>query len=295
MPRTPNDLLLIGREAELQRLRENVARGRHTLLVGKIGLGKSHLLRVVERELPGSIYLEQIRPLRVSLLALCQALHQERHLALPGTSADTPWSDVSKRLARLNIRELTEVITQSLHDRGSVLILDQLEGLTPMMAPAIERLLGEGLILGATSQLRPALQKVWWAFDRIDLPPLSREEARQLLWALADPDQLADPAMFEAKVLAQADGNPYALVEMVKQVAGEREVGLQAIRDLHHGAGARYLDITPVLLLVGAIILATRFVALGLNDPDLYIIAGSLGAVFFVARYFLYRGLRRRG
>src|SRR3990172_7661303 len=283
--------LLVGRAAELQRLRENVARGRHTLLVGKVGLGKSHLLRALNRELPRSIYLEEVRPLRPSLVALCQALHARGHLTL----TDAPWPEALKKLQRLNIRELTDVVAQSLHDRGYVLILDQLEGLTPTTAPTMERLLAEALVLGAASQLKPALQKVWWAFERIDLAPLTREEARELLWALADPGQIADPAMFEAKVLAQADGNPYALVEMVRQVAGERQVGLQAIRDLHHGAGVRYLDITPVLLLLGAVILAARFVALGLNDPDLYIIAGSLGAVFFVARYFLYRGLRRRG
>ena len=283
--------ILIGRAADLQRLRDNAARGRHTLLVGKVGLGKSHLLRVLTRELPRSIYLDQVRPLRVSLLDLCQALHARGHLAL----TDAPWPDALKKLQRLNIRELTDVVAQSLHDRGYVLILDQLEGLTPTTAPTMERLLAEALVLGATSQLKPTLQKVWWAFDRIDLAPLTRDEARELLWALADPEQIADRAMFEAKVLAQADGNPYALVEMVRQVAGVRQVGLQAIRDLHHGAGVRYLDITPVLLLLGAVIVATRFVALGLNDPDLYIIAGSLGALFFVARYFLYRGLRRRG
>ncbi len=294
MPEIPTDLLLIGREAELQRLQENVAKGRHTLLVGKVGLGKSHLLRVLDRELPRSIYLEQVRPLRLSLLSLCQPLHARGELALPGLPADTPWAEVSKKLARLNIRELTDVMAQSLQGRSSVLILDQLEGLTPSMAPTVERLLGAALILGATSQIKPSLQKIWWAFDRIDLPPLTREEARQLLWTLADVDQISDPTMFEARVLAQANGNPYALVEMVKQVAGEREVGPQAIRDLHHGAGIRYLDLTPVLLLVGAGLLAARFVALGLHDRDLYIIAGSLGAVFFVVRYFLYRGLRRR-
>jgi len=289
------DLLLIGREPELQRLRENVARGRHSLLFGKVGLGKSHLLRVLERELPRSIYLEQIRPLRASLLALCQALHARGELGLPGLPPDTPWAEGAKKLARLNIRELTDLLVQSLHDRGSVLILDQLEGLTPSMAPAMERLLAEALVLGATSQLKPALQKIWWAFDRIDLAPLTREEARELLWALADPAKISDAAMFENKVLAQANGNPYALVEMVKQVAGVRQVGPQAIRDLSHGAGVHYLDLTPVLLLVGAGILAARFVALGLHDRDLYIIAGSLGAVFFVVRYFLYRALRRRG
>jgi hypothetical protein len=83
------------------------------------------------------------------------------------------------------------------------------------------------------------------------------------------------------------------VVELVKQVAGEGTVSRQAIRDLHHAAGIRYLDLTPALLLVGAGLVATRFVALGLDDVDLYILAGSLGAVFLVARYWLFRGPRR--
>jgi hypothetical protein len=100
------------------------------------------------------------------------------------------------------------------------------------------------------------------------------------------------PRWFEAKVLAQAAGNPYAVVELVKQVSGTPAVSRQAIRDLHHGAGVRYFDLTPAVLLVGAGIIATRFVALGLENRDLYIIAGSLGALLVVARYFLFRGSR---
>ena len=44
-----------------------------------------------------------------------------------------------------------------------------------------------------------------------------------------------------------------------------------------------------LLLLVGAGLVAARFVALGLDDRDLYILAGSLGALFFVVRYLLTR------
>jgi hypothetical protein len=38
--------------------------------------------------------------------------------------------------------------------------------------------------------------------------------------------------------------------------------------------------------------LAARFIARGLEDVDLYILAGSLGAVFFAVRYMLFRGPR---
>jgi energy-coupling factor transporter ATP-binding protein EcfA2 len=283
-------LPLIGREAERQRLEENLARGRHTLLVGPIGIGKSHLLRAVAGTLPRAIAVDHIRPIRMSLLAFCQALHVTGELTVAGLDiAALAWPDCARKLARLNVRELTDAVVASLHDRQYVLVLDQLEGATPSMAPTLERFLGEAVVLGATRQLRPGLQKLWWAFESVELAPLSRDEARRLLWSVAEPHEVADPTMFEAKVLAQAAGNPHAIVEMARQAAAAPRGGLQAIRDLWHGAGVRYLDLTPLLLLVGAGLVAARFVALGLDDRDLYILAGSLGALFFVVRYLLMR------
>ncbi len=53
------------------------------------------------------------------------------------------------------------------------------------------------------------------------------------------------------------------------------------------------MDLTPALLLLGAVAVIARFLALGLNDIEGYILAGSFGAVFLTARYFLYRTLRK--
>jgi hypothetical protein len=287
------DLLLIGRDAELQALEASVARGRHTLLVGPVGIGKSHLLRAWQQRRPGALAVDSVKSLRVTLLALCQTLHARQALAGPGGAAGpASGPDGARLLGRLTIRELSDVLVASLHGRGLVVILDQLEGATPATLPTLERLLAEALVVGATSRLTPSCQKLWWAFETIELPPLGRDEVRRLLWALAPRDQITDPAMLEAKILEQASGNPLAVVELVKQVAGRAQVSRQAIRDLHHGAGVRYFDLTPVVLLVGAGIVATRFVALGLDDRDLYVIAGSLGALFLVARYLLFRGGR---
>jgi integrase/recombinase XerD len=281
---------VIGRQTERARLLANVARGRHTLLVGPIGAGKTHLLRTVAAEVPEAVYVPHVQPLRLCLLALAERLHARGQLVLAtGDAAPETWPECARLLNRVTVRELTTVVVASLRTRPTVLILDSLEAATPAMAPILEACLEAATVLGATRDCRPGLQKLWWAFERRDLPPLAREEARELLWTVVDRARISDPALFEATVLEQAAGNPHAIVEMARQVPAEGPVALEAIRALQHGAGLRYLDLTPVLLLVAAGLVAARFVALGLDNRDLYILAGTLGALFFVVRVLLMR------
>src|SRR5262249_17499858 len=109
------------------------------------------------------------------------------------------------------------------------------------MAPVIEACLEATVVLAATRDCRPGLQKLWWAFERVDLPPLGRDDAKTLLWTLVPRERIEDPSLFESTVLEQAAGNPHAIVDMARQVAGEGPVALEAIRALRHGAGFRYL------------------------------------------------------
>jgi hypothetical protein len=283
-------LTLIGRAVERERLLANIARGRHTLLVGPIGVGKTHLLRHVAEELPTAIVVPHVQPIRLGLLALCEGLHGRGQLVLAGGApAPATWPECSKALGRVTVRELTGIAVASLRGSETVLILDQLEAATPAMAPVIEACLEATVVLASTRDCRPGLRKLWWAFERLDLGPLGRDEAKALLWTLVARDRIPDPSLFESTVLEQAAGNPHAIVDMARQVAGEGPVPLDTIRALQHGAGFRYLDLTPVLLLVAAALVATRFIALGLDDRDLYILAGTLGALFFVVRVLLTR------
>jgi hypothetical protein len=281
---------VIGRETERARLLASVARGRHTLLVGPIGAGKTHLLRAVTAELAEAIYVPHVQPLRLCLLGLAERLHARGQLVLAdGEAAPEAWPECARLLHRVTVRELTTVVVASLRARPTILILDSLDAATPAMAPVLEACLEAATVLGATRDCRPGLQKLWWAFERLDLLPLAREDAKALLWTVVDRARIPDPALFEATVLEQAAGNPHAIVEMARQVPAEGPVDVQTIRALQHGAGFRYLDLTPALLLVAAGLVAARFVALGLDNRDLYILAGTLGALFFVVRVLLMR------
>jgi hypothetical protein len=309
----------VGRQDILDLLRENVVKGRHTLLVGPVGIGKSHILRHLATEMTldasfaklresgpptatgfalsgrrsivgrRALYLEHISPLKPALMELARKLHADGNLDVEGIEARyMEWEDVRKKLASLRVHQLANLVATAMKDQAYVLLLDHLERVTPTMLPHLESLMHVALVIGATDERKAATRRLWWSFEHIEVPPLPREQARQLLWQVADRSKIEHPQLFETQVLQQARGNPLAIVTMAGK-ARTAALSVGEIRDLQHGAGTRYVSLTPLLLLLGALIVAARFVALGLNDRDLYVLAGLGYAFFFLLRYFIYR------
>ena len=56
----------------------------------------------------------------------------------------------------------------------------------------------------------------------------------------------------------------------------------------------RYIDMTPAIFVFAALAMAVRYVSLGLDDQDLYILAGMVFAVMYGLRPFLSRMQRPR-
>lgn len=77
---------------------------------------------------------------------------------------------------------------------------------------------------------------------------------------------------------------------MVDDSAKERVVDKRQIREMKHQAGMRYLDFTPVMIVCGALVVGTRYLAIGLGDTALYIMAGMGAALFVSFRFFMFKG-----
>lgn len=293
-------LLLIGREMKLKQIMQNLRDKRHTLLIGEIGVGKTHLLRCFIHRLPKRrkvIYVEYIQPLKTALLSIVQQLHHLQRLKMEGIDpAYLNWQDLKKKVNRLPAMELLAIVINSISKKRYIIVLDHLEGLTPSMSFTVSSLMDKALVLGAANNLKDSgdLKRIYWRFKEIELKNLDRLQSQKLLWSYANEKKIADKEMFENKVLTHSAGNPLAIVEMAKRTKQENFKSTQKIRDLTHKAGERYIDLTPALLILGAVVVAARFVSLGLNDVDGYILAGSAGAFFMFLRFFLYRSMRRR-
>jgi hypothetical protein len=45
-----------------------------------------------------------------------------------------------------------------------------------------------------------------------------------------------------------------------------------------------------VMIVVGALVVATRYIAIGLGDKSMYILAGLGAALFLSVRFFMFKG-----
>lgn len=290
MPSDP----LIPRHPQHQKLLENIAKRQPTLLIGDIGIGKTVLLKQTACEQPKAIYLESPTPFKSALLELLKTLHENGDLRLEGiTNIEyLPWDELHKKLNRQTIKELIQLCQHNLDGKDYILFFDSLETASQAMGRKVEALMEHALVIGAANHRNFSLRKLWWRFELLEIPPLSTEESKQLLWTLLDQDTPFDAELFERNVLNQAHGNPLAITQMADKIQKETPISKDHIRQLRHEAGAKFIDITPLFFFVGAGAIAVRFIALGLNSTDLYILAGVFGGLFLGLRSFLYRGTK---
>jgi len=299
---------LIGRDKLVETVAREARKGRHLLLTGPVGVGKSAVLdAVLDRLLPRQHrivlqvgahqakgqFLELARGLLESGLLKPSALELDAGLDDLDPAA-LEWTKLKRSVNRLSIRDLCAVIVPVLHaHQGRVLIaVDDLTAVTPTLVAFWLAVCDAAQLIACASEQRKNVAKLWWKLAEIEIPPLAPEHARTIAQSyLRQTGTLVEsPPLFVAHVVQQANGNPQALADLLADASKERVVDQRRIRELRHAAGVRYLDFTPVLIVALASVVGARYLAIGTGDTELYIFAGMLAAVVISVRVFLFRG-----
>jgi chromosomal replication initiation ATPase DnaA len=284
----------IGREEELKKLIKNLNDGVPTLLLGKPGVGKTHLLDLFCQHLDDTerpyLYIEKFKPIKESLISIYTTLK-------PNIT-----EKIENKIKRLTLHELAQSVISVLERRSKkkpfILIFDHLEEITSSTADILQELSSLCIVFGACQFIRRirTLKRFFWQFDIIEIEPLTKEESKLLVDRLIRLKRLRTKYrdFFINQVVTNTSGIPLSIVETINRAKTQKLVTKQYIREMFiHGSGVKEVDASPFVILLFAFFIVMRFVYRGFGEYQGYALFGALTGIGIFIRYMMYRQARR--
>jgi hypothetical protein len=279
----PNDIdippeVIFGRDSLIKELRSSIYHNEPTILIGPIGIGKTHLLKHLQTIYPNTLYLPA-KPTKTLLATLANHLNPN-------------WQDeVGKRASATQILSW---IFQNSQLNLPLLLIDDCHGISVSDLPIFMELLQHEIpVVMASIKPLERTPKLQWRLKTLEVKELSDDASLELINYLTEGLSIADAqdckTLLETRMMNLGNGVPAAIVEMARQLRYHPVISQEVVRKIYHEAGIRYRDWTPALVVIWSLIVCSRFVALGLHSFEGYILAGIGTSFFLVGKYFLMR------
>lgn len=294
----------VGREPAARAILANTAAQRSSLLVGEAGMGKSALLAFIEpalQDLGRPVLVSRVQPFGTFLREAFEGLWA--YGLTPKRTGDLA-ADLKAWGKRCpsNDQKAAELLEVVRANERIILVIDDAGGVTPTSRPWLEHLTEACAVIAAVSPeylRKGGTKRFWKRFDEVRLEPLSRQEASELLDQLMQRYRVNadEPEVYRRRVLELAQGIPFELERLVKYHSADALVRTKDL--LSHGQtfverDERGVSLAPLLLVVGAMTIAARYIARAQGDLDLYVLAGIGIGVMIVFGPWLRSSLKPR-
>ena len=324
-----HDQTFFGRTDELRHLVRNLRHGRHTLLVGEKGIGKTTLMLEAFRVLagksrhidlspgvlsalygelapkivPGSyriLYIEHPNPLGDCLKESAEQLYNRGDLPFDAGEEQADWTAVKKRLAALGSIKLQALILEGLAraKRPYIVFIDNLDRISPTQQSFVESLLNISVVCTTVVQMKEQFmfKRIWAAFDRIELEPFPDDISSRLIDHLMSsyPLRVIDRELYRQEILKAASGNPFHIKNMLWHGSRERHLSEDDIRKLRRIEEGPYFNMGPIYIFCLAGFTLFKIFSIGTDNREFYIYFSALGFVVYMIfrvfrNFFLFR------
>jgi len=297
---------LIGRDVLIDNIRKELKKGKHVLLCGEIGIGKSVVMQKALTQLPNSKVIIDIQDhqtkgqfVELTKKLFYLGLVSIVDLDLPksyeeSAISEIPWDKIKRRVNRNSVRDLASAILPALKKGGGELIIavDDMSFLTPTQQAFWLTVLEHSQVIGCASEKKKGVQKLWWKMKHFNIPRLKSCDMTAIVENYVDAKGILIESrkLFISHVVKTSGGVPAAAFDMLHDSSKERVVTKNHVREMSHSAGLKYASFTPYLIIGGASIVGMRYIAIGLGDTSLYIMAGMSAALFLALRFALFKG-----
>jgi len=268
--------VIFGREHVIDNIKSNISKSNSILLIGPLGIGKTHILQHIAHLHPEAIFIDSPVPIKLLLTQVLDKLNPD-------------WKDQVK--ARASLQEIASLLVSNVSPKAKarILIIDNLDRIKASDVDILIRLLDSFTIITAVEDPKDRLKQLWYKFKHIELNNLGHEASQKLIKYLTQNLAISDYEMLETRVLTLSNGLPLAIVDMIHQVSHEPVVTRERIREIYHEAGIHYRDWTYAIVVLWGMATIFRFVALGTHSFESYILAGFGVAFISIMRFFAFK------
>lgn len=302
---------VVGRDRELRQGLGTLRKGANLLVTGRAGIGKTALLEALYDTLGDErpcLWVPQ-GTAKEQAYALAQQTHERVGLQVPeaviparflgqARREGVRWGWIRRSIRRMASRECVAMVAESLAacDEPVLVFMESLE-LPPTQAEQFTDILEVAQVAASMDDTnrRERIRRILWRFpeqERIELRPLTREASREIAerWLESNPVRFESDrvrAAFLRAIEQDSGGVPTAIMGMLETAAAEPEVTRAKVREFTHEAGVTYIDMTPVVVLGIAVIIAARYIARGVDSAELYVLAGAGMGLAVAIRFFV--------
>jgi hypothetical protein len=264
----------IGRNTEFKTLENNADKGINTLVIGKIGLGKSHLLENFNTE-KKILRIDDLFNIKSSLTNLLVWLYDndKKHVK-ELIYADIPADKLKVKLTRNSVRNLTKEICEIVEPKEYLMVIDNVDRISPKGVEMIEFLKDSFVIFTSARFVKIDRASFSWNFDRVNLKELDRTKSFELINKLSFDIEVEDTALFRNHIYEQSNGNPRVIFEIIDRYRREPIITNEVVRRIRHTASLKEIDLTFVIFIAFGLMYLLRYMSKEVDNESFRFIGG---------------------
>ena len=276
---------VVGRNSELLRISELVEKGVNTILLGKIGTGKTHLVNQItisKKILRFDDFSDIKKTLISALIYLCR---NDKQAVFDMIYGDFDLDTLDSQLQRDSVISLCHQLVKVTQKHEYLLIIDNCDRITPRGIKALEQLKDHFVILTTAREIPVNKTSFLWNFEIIRLENLSRQHCLELIHRLSYDIEVEDYELFRNHIWEQSAGNPRVVYELCERYRKEIVVSSDLVRTIRHTGALPEIDMSFSVMLGLGSLAVLRYLSGEVGNDSLRFIGGSAMILLLFSRY----------
>lgn len=285
---------VVGRNEMLIKVMELANKNCNTILVGPIGVGKSHILNQIK---PGDrkiLRIDDCNDIKKTLIQMLLYLYKnDKQTVFSMMYPDYDLNKTEQHLQKDSIKSLCDEIKNLTTKYEYLLVIGTVDKIGIKAVGVLENLKDHFTILTTAREIPLDKQSFLWNFEVIRVEPLTRAHSLELIHRLSYDLDVEDTEMFRNHIYEQSTGNPRVIYELIERYRKEVVITSDTIRTIRHVGSIPEYDMSLAVLILLGCMAILRPLAKETGDTSLQFIGGCAMILLILSRYF-FRFTRRK-